>query len=296
MEIVHNLALTFASRENTSEVMQETKHETIRLQGKVAVITGASMGIGESIAELFVREGARVVLASRELSRVEEARTRIAAKVPGSGERSLAVACDVRRREDIERLLSISVGRFGRVDIWVNNAGFGLVDSVQRMDMDECRRMFDTNLFGAVTAMQVVIPMMREQGNGAIVNVSSIAGYIAVPYMAAYGATKHALNSFSKAARLELRNTGVHVNNVCPGYVKTAFSANVVRGTDTIGVPGSIKRGVTPKRVAKAVLDAYLKNKREVVVPWKDRLTIGMYRMLPAAFEWGMMKLLRKSE
>ena len=253
------------------------------------------MGIGESIARLFAAEGATVVLASRDLARVEAARASIAAAVAGSAERLLAVACDVRRREDLERLLSITVARYGRVDIWVNNAGFGLVDSVQRMNMDECRRMFDTNLFGTVNAMQVVIPRLREQGSGAIVNISSVAGHIAVPYMAAYGATKHALNCFSKAARLELRNTGVQINNVCPGYVKTDFSANAVRGGDNVGVAGSVKRGITADRVARAVLKAYLENKREVVVPWTDRLTIGLYRTLPALFEWGMMKVMRRN-
>jgi uncharacterized protein len=267
----------------------------MQLQGKVAVITGASMGIGLAIARLFAVEGATVVLASRDLARVEEAKATLAASMPGSADRLLAVACDVRRREDIERLLSISVGRYGRVDIWVNNAGFGLVDSVQRMDMDECRRMFDTNLFGAISAMQVVIPKMREQGSGAIVNISSVAGSIAVPYMAAYGATKHALNCFSRAARLELRNTGVHVNNVCPGYVKTEFSNNAVRGGDNVGVAGSVKRGITADRVAAAVLKAYLEDKREVVVPWTDRVTIGLYRLLPSAFEWGMMKVMRRN-
>jgi uncharacterized protein len=267
----------------------------MKLNGKVAVITGASMGIGLAIAQLFASEGATVVLASRDLARVEEAKSSIAATAQGSAERLLAVACDVRRREDIERLLSISIGRYGRVDIWVNNAGFGLVDSVQRMNMDECRRMFDTNLFGAVTAMQVVTPKMREQGSGAIVNISSVAGHIAVPYMAAYGATKHALNCFTKAARLELRNSGVQINNVCPGYVKTEFSNNAVRGGDNVGVAGSIKRGITGDRVARAVLKAYLENKREVVVPWTDRLTIGFYRLLPNVFEWGMMKVMRKN-
>lgn len=253
------------------------------------------MGIGLAIARLFASEGATVVLASRDLARVEEAKAVLSRDVPGSTERLLGVACDVRRREDLERLLSVTVGRFGRVDIWVNNAGFGLVDSVQRMDMDECRRMFDTNLFGAITAMQVVIPKMREQGSGAVINISSVAGSIAVPYMAAYGATKHALNCFSRAARLELRNTGVQINNVCPGYVKTDFSRNVVRGGDNVGVAGSIKRGITADRVAAAVFKAYTENKREVVVPWTDRLTIGFYRLLPSVFEWGMMKVMRRN-
>ncbi len=265
----------------------------MRLQGKIAVVTGASMGIGEAIVQLFAAEGASVVLASRELSRVEAARQRVAKAVPGSAEKMISVACDVTRREQIEGLLSAALAKFGRVDIWVNNAGFGLVDSVQRMDLDACRRMFDTNLFGAITAMQVVIPRMRQQGSGAIVNISSVAGSIAVPYMAAYGATKHALNCFSRAARLELRNSGVHVNNVCPGYVKTEFSANAVRGGDNIGVAGSIKRGITADRVAEAVLMAYLKNKREVNVPWRDKLTIAFYRLAPRLFEFGMMKVMK---
>ncbi len=266
----------------------------MRLKGKIAVVTGASMGIGEAIVQLFAAEGASVVLASRELSRVEAARQRVAAAIQGSADRMISVACDVSRREDLEGLLAATLQKFGRVDIWVNNAGFGLVDSVQRMNMDECRRMFDTNLFGAITAMQVVIPKMREQGSGAILNISSVAGSIAVPYMAAYGATKHALNCFTRAARLELRHTGVQINNVCPGYVKTDFSVNAVRGGDNFGVAGSIKRGITADQVARAVLKAYLRNKREVTVPWRDNITIAFYRWLPSLFEFGMMKVLRK--
>lgn len=265
----------------------------MQLQGKIAVVTGASMGIGEAIVQLFAAEGASIVLASRDASRVEAARQRVAAAVPGSGDRMISVACDVTRRPDLERLLATALQKFGRVDVWVNNAGFGLVDSVQRMDMDACRRMFDTNLFGTITAMQVVIPRLREQGSGAIVNISSVAGSIGVPYMAAYGATKHALNCITRAARLELQKTGVHINNVCPGYVKTEFSANVVRGQDNIGVAGSVKKGITAEQVARAVLKAYVKNKREVTVPWRDNLTIGLYRLMPSFFEWGMVKVLR---
>jgi uncharacterized protein len=258
------------------------------LQGKTAVITGASMGIGEAIATLLVREGAQVVLASRDLSRVEAARQRL-----GNLEKALAVACDVRDAQQRRALIQRSLERFGRIDLWVNNAGFGLVDSVEKMNMAECRRMFDTNLFAVIEAMQDVIPLMRGQGAGVIINVSSVAGHIAVPYMAAYGATKHALNCFTKAARLELRNTGVRIALVCPGYVNTGFSEHVVRGSENRGVASSIKMGIQPERVARAVLKAYLKNKREVIVPWQNRLVIALYRTAPSLFEWGMMKVMR---
>ena len=109
----------------------------------------------------------------------------------GAPERTLAVACDVTVRAQIEALLAAAIERFGRVDVWVNNAGFGLVDSVERMDMDACRRMFDTNLFGAIECMQVVSPVFKQQRSGAIINISSMAGIVSVPYMSAYGATKH---------------------------------------------------------------------------------------------------------
>jgi short-subunit dehydrogenase len=206
----------------------------MKLQGKVAVVTGASMGIGEAVAALFVKEGARVAISSRDLPRAEAARQRIA-----STDRTLALACDVRRRADLEALLKTTVDRFGRVDIWVNNAGHGLVDSIENMSMADCRAMFDTNLFGAIEAMQLAIAQMKRQGGGTIVNVSSVAGHIAVPYMAAYCATKAALNQMGRAARMELRGTGVNVMTVCPGFVSTSFSANAIKG----GQPAADGRG-----------------------------------------------------
>jgi short-subunit dehydrogenase len=261
------------------------------IAGKVVVVTGASMGIGEAIVHRFLREGASVVLASRDLGRVEAARARA-----GTPERTLAVACDVTVRAQIEALLAAAIERFGRVDVWVNNAGFGLVDSVERMDMDACRRMFDTNLFGAIECMQVVSPVLKQQRSGAIINISSMAGIVAVPYMSAYGATKHALNCISFGARLELAPYGVHVVAVCPGYVQTDFNARAVRGTESLRVAGNRKHGVTAGQVADAVWSGYRGNRRQVVVPWSGNLLVGFYRLFPAVFNWGMLKMLRKMD
>src|SRR5208282_2073100 len=134
------------------------------LNGKVAVITGASMGIGEAIAKLFAVEGASVVLSSRDLQRAEEARARV-----GYTERTMTVACDVRSREQIERLAAETLARFGRIDIWVNNAGHGLSDTVADMNMAQCRAMFDTNFFGAIDGIQVAAAIMKKQGSGTII-------------------------------------------------------------------------------------------------------------------------------
>ena len=262
----------------------------MRLIGKVAVVTGASTGIGEAIAAKFVSEGASVVLSSRDQARVEAARGRI-----GYHERTLAVACDVRQRVHIEQLLRAALEQFGHLDIWVNNAGHGLLDSVAEMDMDQCREMFRTNLFGAIDAMQLVIPVMQKQGKGAIINISSVAGHIAIPNMAAYAATKHAMNAIGKAARVELAGTGVHVLTVCPGYVATDFGANAVKGKDALRISAA-KNRIGAARVANAVLTGYLGKKREVVVPWSYWIFIALYRFWPGLVEWSMKKMLRPAE
>lgn len=262
----------------------------MRLIGKVAVVTGASTGIGEAIAQKFVIEGASVVLASRDQARVEAARGRI-----GYHDRTLAVACDVRQRTQIEQLLRSALEQFGHVDIWVNNAGHGLLDSVAEMDMHQCRELFDTNLFGTIDAMQLVIPVMRKQGKGTIINISSVAGHIAIPNMAAYSASKHAMNAIGKAARVELAGTGLHVMTVCPGYVATDFAANAVKGKDAQRISAA-KNRIGVERVANAVLNGYFSNKREVVVPWSYWIFITLYRFWPGLVEWFMKRLLRPAE
>ncbi len=258
----------------------------MQLTGKVAVVTGASMGIGEAIAKSFTEEGASVVLLSRDAARAEAARARLG--FPG---RTAAFACDVRHCEDIDRALSLTLHHFQRVDVWVNNAGHGLLDSVSQMDMAACRELFDTNVFGSLAAMQAVIPFMRQQGGGTIINISSVAGHIPLPFHAAYSATKFALNSIGKAARIELKRDNIHVLTVCPGYVRTAFGQNAVRGRELKQVrPGSV-RGITAERVARATLRGYLKRKREVIVPWTMHLPVKLYQLLPGVVEWGMGRM-----
>jgi short-subunit dehydrogenase len=258
----------------------------MELSGKVVVVTGASMGIGEAIAKVFADQGASVVMLSRDAGRVEPARGRI-----GHGERTLALACDVRHREDVDRVIGLTVHHFQRIDVWVNNAGHGLLDSVALVDMAACREMFDTNFFGAIGAMQAVIPVMRQQGGGTIINISSVAGHIPIPFHAAYSATKFALNAMGKAAGVELKKEGIHVLTVCPGYVRTAFSENAVRGNDLKRVrPGSV-RGITAERVARATLRGYLKRKREVVVPWTMYVPQKIYQILPGLVEWAMGRM-----
>jgi len=266
------------------------KHGMV-LSGKVAVITGSSMGIGEAIAKVFADEGASVAVLSRDAARAESARQRI-----GYGERTLALSCDVRNREEIDRVLGLALHHFQHVDIWVNNAGHGLLDSVTHADPAACRETFDTNFFGALQAMQAVIPVMKQQGGGTIINISSVAGHVPLPFHAIYSATKFAMNALGKAARVELKKSGIHVLTVCPGYVRTDFGANALRGGEQKQVrPGSV-RGIAADRVARAVLRGYLKRKREVVVPWTMRPVIELYQLFPGLVEWGMTNMITRRQ
>src|SRR3984893_543086 len=232
----------------------------LELSGKVAVITGASMGIGEAIAKLFADEGASVVLLSRDAERAEAARGRI-----GHAERTIGLACDVRNREEIDRVVGLTLHHFQRIDVWINNAGHGILDSVANVDMAAVRETFDTNFFGALEAMQAVIPVMKQQSAGTIINISSVAGHIPLPFHAVYSATKFAMNAFGKAAHVELKGSGIHLMTVCPGYVRTDFTAHAIKGEDVKTVRPSTVRGISVQRAARAVFQGYLKQKREVI-------------------------------
>ncbi len=199
-----------------------------------------------------------MVLISRDASRAEAARQRV-----GHSDRTLALACDVRNREQVENALAATLQRFKRVDVWVNNAGVGIRDTVADMQMSACRELFETNFFGTITCMQAVVPVMRKTGGGSILNISSVAGHIAVPLMAVYSASKFAMNAIGKAARVELKRDHINVLTVCPGYVRTDFGAHVVADRQGNVRPKSV-RGVTAERVAQASYRGYRKGKREV--------------------------------
>ncbi|HET7207803.1 MAG TPA: SDR family NAD(P)-dependent oxidoreductase [Terriglobales bacterium] len=260
----------------------------MEIPGKVVVITGASMGIGEATAKQFVERGGSVVMVSRDSTRVEAARARIE-----HVERSIALSCDVRNREEIDRVVGLTLHHFHRIDIWINNAGHGLFDGIATADINAVREMFDTNLFGTLAAMQAVIPVMKQQGGGTIVNVSSVAGHIPLPFHATYSATKFALNAISKAARVELKRDGIHVLTVCPGYVRTQFGANAVRGKEIKSVRPESQQGISAERVARAILDGYVRGKREVIVPWYMHVPMKIYQLFPGLVEWSMGRMAR---
>jgi short-subunit dehydrogenase len=246
------------------------------------------MGIGEEIARTFADAGASVVLLARDSGRAEAARARI-----GHTDRTMALACDVRHREEIDRVVGLTLHHMQRIDVWVNNAGHGILESVAEVDMAACRETFDTNFFGALEAMQAVIPVMTQQGSGAIINISSVAGHIPVAFHALYSSTKFAMNAMGKGARVELRKRNINVLTVCPGYVRTSFGDNAYKGKHERQLRPQQVRGITADRVARATLNGYLRRKREVVVPWTMHFAIKLYQLFPGLIEWAMTRMAR---
>jgi len=259
------------------------------MDGKVVVVTGASMGIGEAICKVFSDHGASVVFLSRDAGRSEAARQRV-----GRAEKHLALACDVHKREEIERALAQTLQRYGRVDVWVNNAGVGIRDSVAEMEMAACRELFETNFFGAITSMQAVAPAMRKTGGGTIINISSVAGHVPVPFMLPYSASKFALNAIGKGSRIELKRDNINVLTVCPGYIQTEFGAHLV-ANNRVEVPRESVKGITAERVAQATYDGYRKRKREVIVPWTMIPVVKLYQLFPGLVEWAMGRMVKRA-
>lgn len=259
----------------------------MEMDGKVVVVTGASMGIGEAIAKEFVDHGASAVLLSRDASRAEAARQRV-----GHLERTLALACDVHNCNQIDSVVGLTLRHFGRIDVWVNNAGVGIRDSVADMEMAACRQLFETDFFGAVACLQAVVPTMREKGGGTIINISSVAGHVPVPFMSPYCAAKFAVNAIGKGARVELKRHNINVLTVCPGYIQTDFGAHMVANRRGRVRPESVK-GITAERVARATYDGYRKRKREVIVPWTMIPVVKLYQLFPGMVEWGMGRAMK---
>jgi NAD(P)-dependent dehydrogenase (short-subunit alcohol dehydrogenase family) len=206
------------------------------LKGKVIVITGASDGIGAALAKLAGSHGARVVLAARRESALQD----VAA---ASGRETLVVAMDVTRREDHARLLASAIDRFGHVDVWVNNAGRGITKPVLALTDADVDEIMLINVKSVIYAMQEAVPHFQARGAGHVINISSMLGRIPLAtFRSIYCASKHALNALTACLRQDLRTSypNIHVSTVSPGIVATSFGTNAIGGgPDSRTLPGA---------------------------------------------------------
>ena len=260
-------------------------------QGKIVVVTGASSGIGRETALAFARADARVVLASRNAAKLRE----LIDAHPALRDRLLAIAADVTKQEDVERLFGAAIARFGRVDILVNNAGIGLRAAVMETRFEDARRVMEVNFFGALRCIQAALPHMIRQEptlprgpRAQIVNVGSILSAVATPYNSLYSASKFALRALSDSLRIELKRDVIDVILIMPGYTDTPFFDNLIRYAGPPRI-ASIK-AQHPGKVARAILQACQRRKREVPLTAPGMLGVWMKRWLPGVLDQGLAR------
>ena len=227
------------------------------IREKVTIITGASTGIGRATARLFAEHGAIVVLAARSTDKLEE----LAHQLHVQGREALVVPTDVTQEDAVRHLVARTIETYGRVDILINNAGLGAAGSIADYPADAYRQLIDLNLLGPFYGMQAVVPHMREDGGGLIINISSTATKQMYPSVGAYTSTKHALNSLSATERLELAPDNIRVITVYPDYTASDFSRNsLVFGPRPVGGSptgqGEPPTGDSPEKVAQKILEA----------------------------------------
>jgi NAD(P)-dependent dehydrogenase (short-subunit alcohol dehydrogenase family) len=253
----------------------------MNLKDKVVVITGASSGIGESLALEFSRQGSSVVLAARNTERIST----LEAKINAQGGRALAVTTDVTRRFQVETLASRAASHFGGIDIWVNNAGVSPAKgTLLENSEDDIRATIETNLMGSIYGTWAAAPHIEKRGGGQIVFVTSIVGKRGVPKNAAYCASKFALQGLTESIRPELKRKNIHVIAACPAGVDTAFYRN----------NGKSERREyqlhAPEKIARLIVRACARDKREVLLTFDTWLLNKLNVWFPSLLDRAMAK------
>jgi NAD(P)-dependent dehydrogenase (short-subunit alcohol dehydrogenase family) len=261
----------------------------------VAIVTGASGGIGEATARALHAAGYRVFGTSR--------------RAPGTRSPGIEyLVCDVTSDESVKAAVGEVLSKTGRVDLLVNNAGVGLVAGAEESSLEQAKSLFDINLFGLIRMTKAVLPTMRKQRAGRIVNISSVMGLIPAPFMALYSASKHAVEGYSESLDHEIRASGIRVVLVEPAYTRTAFEGNVYQADQQLDVyrsarttaEGVLRDGMktadTPELVARAVVNASTEaNPRRRYTAGRAARQISLLRrFVPAsAFDKSLRKQMR---
>ncbi len=261
---------------------------------KIALITGASSGIGWETALLLAARGWKLAVAARRQKRLEALAERLR---KDHGTEILVLAHDVSRPEGAREMVVKAAAHFGRLDILVNNAGILRMAAFGGMPVEEMREIFETNFWGVVQTLRAALPIFEKQGGGHVVNVGSAVSRRALPFMAAYAASKFALGALTESLRVELAEKGVTLTSVFPGGVETEMPRNLDRSRLPENYPDHGSSRITAVRAAQAVVKAVEKRPVEIYVPWWLRplawasvmfpgLTDRLIRRSYGAMEW----------
>lgn len=250
--------------------------KTKSLNDKVILVTGASSGLGEQIAYLSVKQGATVVVAARRLERLLQVQKRCASY---SGGDASAFKLDISDREQTKQVIEAVYSQHGKIDVLVNNAGFGIFSEALEFDVDMIESMFQVNVLGLMYITQLVGQKMAVRKQGHIINIASQGGKMATPKSSVYSATKFAVIGFSNALRLELKPLNIHVTTVNPGPIRTTFFDNADKSGEYLRSVGRFI--LAPELVAEKVVAAMGTSKREINLPFTMELASRLYNLFP---------------
>jgi NAD(P)-dependent dehydrogenase (short-subunit alcohol dehydrogenase family) len=257
----------------------------------VVLVTGASRGIGKAIAQKFVQAGYQVFGTTRQASPV------------GTEDRLLRL--DVQDEESVEKCVNAVLAKTGRIDFLINNAGISIYGAIEEVSLAQIKALFETNFFGVVRMTQAVLPSMRRQASGRVINIGSVAGFLPMPYQAAYAASKHALAGWTETLDLEVRRFGIRAILIQPGFIRTDIDRNSTTGALLNDIYGgersrvieklrvNVESGDDPVTVADAVLQAATKREPtiKVLVGRGARQVRFLRTLLPrTVFELGLRR------
>jgi short-subunit dehydrogenase len=247
----------------------------------VIIITGASSGIGEAAVKAFAQAGYRIVAAARRMERLQA----LAEEFSIEQNQILPVQTDVGEIGDIDNMVSAALDSFGQIDILFNNAGIGRFGWLESIPIEDIEAQIRVNLLGLIYTSRAVLPHMIERREGIIINMASIASFVATPTYTLYAASKHAVRGFTEALRREVSIYGIRVCGIYPGPVVTEFAdhAGAVRKTG-LTTPSALR--LNSEEVAAAVLGLARRPRRMLIVPWHMYAAIWMNTLFPGLLDW----------
>lgn len=256
------------------------------LNEQVVVITGASSGIGRVTARMLGARGARVVVASRNLSSLTE----IAEEINQSGGQAVACQTDVSDSSQVQRLANTALAHFGRIDTWINNAGVSLYATFDKVSEAEARRIMDVNFMGTFHGMQAALPIMRGNGGGTIINTASVTGKRGIPLQTVYSASKYAIVGLGEAVRAELASDDSNINicTICPPSVDTPFFDHAMSKEGYAAKP--MAPVYEPETVAEAIIGCAEDPKREVLIGAGGKAFALFNTLAPGVTDWFLGK------
>lgn len=266
-----------------------------------ALITGASQGIGKATALLFAQQGYDLILAARQIDRLEA----LANEIRSHQRQVLAIPTDVRDPEQVQSLITTAIAQMGQIDVLVNNAGIYISGAVEEFSLEDWHQATDTNLWGYIHTIHAVLPYFLSRGTGTIVNVGSIGGQVPLPYLAPYTTSKFAVTGLTEALHSELSAKGIHVGGVYPNIIKTSFLERAIfRGknsSDTQARRQQVEQVLQvplvekPEDVAKAIWQVVAHQRKQVIVG-SANLSIASHRLLPNAMQWIIRKVFQNQD